>query len=144
MGKRAGTWLLIVLFWSIGFSDFGLKYFEATFSAEHATTQFISIVFAVAFVIGLAATIWRRRPLRHQGWALVRLGVALGAANVLAAEFLLRALKALPTVVVFPINTVVVVVGGLVLGRMIWHERLNRTQSVGIVVAIAAVVLLVS
>ena len=69
-------------------------------------------------------------------------GVGLGIVNYYSAEFLLRALESLDGTVAFPANSVSIVFGAALIGRLVWGERLSRGNLVGLGLAAVALVLL--
>ena len=58
--------------------------------------------------------------------------------NYGSADFLLRAVAVLSGPVVFPANSVAIVLGAALLGWVIWKERLSRANLVGLGLAIVA------
>lgn len=126
-----------------GVIDTLLKAFEEIHGQTTDSAAFLSVVFAIAFVIGLAmrlpAYLLRKERLdaRAIGW-----GVLLGAANYGSAEFLLAAIGQLSGPFVFPANNIAIVIGAAVLGVVFWGERLSRANLLGLALAALALVLL--
>ena len=139
--------LLGLLFLAGGLVDVNMKVFRESFSvAAGGTTSiatFLIFVFGVAFLVGAVAVAWTgvrtgRWPSRA-AWAW---GVGLGIVNYYSAEFLLRALESLDGTVAFPANSVSIVFGAALIGRLVWGERLSRGNLVGLGLAAVALVLL--
>jgi len=95
-------------------------------------------LFVAAAVCSGAYALARRRPWSARA-ALS--GSALGLTNFFATVCLLGALAALPATVVFPITSPSSIAANTILARFLWHERLTPRQFVGMVLAIAVVVL---
>ena len=139
--------LLGVLFVSGGLVDVVMKAFQAGYGDASATPvptpTFLLFVFGVAFALGAAGVAWTGiRTGRWPAPAVVGWGVGLGVINYGSAEFLLRALGSLPAPVAFPLNSVSIVLGAALLGRLVWGERLSRANVAGLGLAAVAVVLL--
>lgn len=139
--------LLGLLFLAGGLVDVNMKVFRESFSvAAGGTTSiatFLIFVFGVAFLVGAVAVAWTgvrtgRWPSRA-AWAW---GVGLGIVNYYSAEFLLRALESLDGTVAFPANSVSIVFGAALIGRVVWGERLSQGNLIGLGLAAVALVLL--
>ncbi len=144
-GKTVGV--LALLFLSGGLVDVNMKVFRESFSvAAGGTTPiatFLVVVFGVAFLVGAVAVVATglrtgRWPSR-EAWLW---GTGLGLVNYYSAEFLLRALERLDGTVAFPANSVAIVFGAALIGRVVWREHLSRANLVGLGLAAAALVLL--
>ncbi|PAP78227.1 EamA family transporter [Rubrivirga marina] len=144
-GKTVGV--LALLFLSGGLVDVNMKVFRESFSvAAGGTTPiatFLVFVFGVAFLVGAAVVV--TTGLRTGRWpsrAAWLWGTGLGVVNYCSAEFLLRALERLDGTVAFPANSVAIVFGAALIGRVVWQERLSRANLAGLGLAAAALVLL--
>ena len=144
-GRTVGV--LALLFLSGGLVDVNMKVFRESFSvAAGGTTPiatFLVFVFGVAFLVGAAVVVATgvrtgRWPSR-EAWLW---GTGLGVVNYYSAEFLLRALERLDGTVAFPANSVAIVFGAALIGRVVWKEHLSRANLVGLGLAAAALVLL--
>jgi len=135
--------ILTLTFCMGGAVDLSMKTFEEGFGAANSRVLFLMGAFGVAFVIG--ATIVGRqmlqrghRPERRTVWW----GLLLGILNYGSLEFLLRAVAVLPGTVVFPANNIGIMVLAAFVGVFFWDERLSRMNTIGIVVAVVALILL--
>jgi drug/metabolite transporter (DMT)-like permease len=144
-GKTVGV--LALLFLSGGLVDVNMKVFRESFSvAAGGTTPiatFLVFVFGVAFLVGAAVVV--ATGLRTGRWptrAAWVWGTGLGLVNYYSAEFLLRALERLDGTVAFPANSVAIVFGAALIGRVVWKEHLSRANLAGLGLAAAALVLL--
>ena len=75
-------------------------------------------------------------------WMDLLQGALLGAFNVLSNVTIAWALMDIEGTIAFPLRRAGMVVGSAVLGWLIWKERLNRSASIGVVLAAVAAVLL--
>ena len=82
-----------------------------------------------------ATSRWPRPP-------VVFWGIVLGLVNYGSAAFLLEAVARLRAPVVFPLNNVSIVLGGALLGRIVWAEPLSRRTWIGLGLAAGAVALI--
>ena len=143
---RGGTLgLLALLFLSGGLVDVLNKAFAETYAGRVPESLFLLFVFGVAFAVGAAAVVATGvRTGRWPGRAVVGWGVLLGLINYGSADFFLRAISwaAGRAAFVFPANSVSIVVGAALIGRLVWSERLSRANVAGLVVAAVALVLL--
>ena len=135
--------LLGLLFATGGAVDVLNKAFSIGFSASVPKPTFLLFVFGVAFVVGLGMVVVQ--GLRTGRWprgAVLGWGVVVGLVNYGSADFFLRAVDALPAPFVFPANSVSVVLGAALVGRLVWDERVSRPNAVGLALAVVALVLL--
>ena len=136
--------LLALLFLSGGAVDINMKVFQEEFAPGGVPiSTFLLFVFGVAFAVGaLAVAVTGARTGRWpsvQAWVW---GIGLGLVNYGSAEFLLRALDEIEGTVAFPANSVAIVLGAALLGRLVWKEPLSRSNLAGLGLAAVALVLL--
>jgi drug/metabolite transporter (DMT)-like permease len=130
--------LLLGLFLVNGICLFVNKWFHTTgLSAERP--QFLGLLFGTAAVVSLAVWgLWSRRG----GWRELATGVPLGVINFGTSFMIIAALDSLPGTIVFPVTAAL----GLVLttgaAAWFWREIPGRLGRAGLVVALAAVVLI--
>jgi drug/metabolite transporter (DMT)-like permease len=142
---RAGRVALLLgfLFLSGGLVDLAWKAYDENYAVSVPKPTFLLVVFGVATLIGAVAVVAAgARTGRWPGWAVVPWGLGLGVINYGSAEFFARAINALPAPVVFPLNSVSIVLGAALIGRLAWGERLSRANVTGLALAAAAVALL--
>ena len=135
--------VLGLLFLSGGAVDTLMKAFDEGFAATVDKSLFLLFVFGVAFALGAVAVV--ERGVRTGAWprgAVVGWGILLGLINYGSADFLLRAVAVLSGPVVFPANSVAIVLGAALLGWAIWKERPSRANLAGLGIAAVALVLL--
>ena len=140
--------LIAVLFLSGGASQTVMKEFAAVRpDAElplYSAVLFVTATFCTYLWMILARdtgrvpdTVPEGRPIGE--WPL---GILLGAMNVLQLVFLLLALHELPAILVFPVSSSLGIICNTVVSLVLWGERPSPAGWLGIVLAIAAVVLL--
>lgn len=139
----AAAGLLVLLFLIGGAVDTTLKAFEEAFAGANSPALFLAVVFAVAFVAGGVVLGVRRLRTRRAvaSRRVLAWGTALGLVNYGSAEFMLRALREIPGTVAFPVNNVAVVTLATLLGMGLWKESIPRNRRLGLVLAVAALVL---
>lgn len=142
---RAGRTLavLALLFLAGGTVDLSMKAFDELFADTVSRPLFQLILFGIAFLIGLALVV--RTRLGAGRWperAALGWGIALGMVNYGSVEFFLRAVSVLSGPFVFPANNIAIVLGGALLGVMVWGESLSRLNRIGLALAALALVLL--
>lgn len=139
--RTAGV--LGLLFLAGGAVDVLNKTFSMAFSDTVAKPAFLLFVFGVAFGMGLVMVLvqgvrtgrWPRGEVL--GW-----GALIGLVNYGSADFFLRAVDVLPAPFVFPVNSVAVVLGAVLVGWVVWGERISRVNALGLGMAVMALVLL--
>ena len=135
--------VLALLFLCGGAVDTLMKAFDEGYAATVDEALFLLFVFGVAFLVGAVAVL--ARGLRGGGWprgAVLAWGVLLGAINYASADFILRAVAVLSGPVVFPANSVAIVLGAALIGTWVWKERLSRANLAGLALAAVALVCL--
>lgn len=130
--------LLVGLFIVNGMCLFVNKWFHTTgLSAERP--MFLGILFGTAALVSVVAWgSWCRRI----SWREVSAGVPLGVINFGTSYMIIRALDSLPGAIVFPVTAalgLVLTTGG---AAWLWREIPGRLGRAGLVVALAAVVLI--
>ena len=139
---RTAALILLAVFLGGGLADLSFKAFDVWFASQVDGHVFLVFAFGLAFLV--SAALLARRP---KGDRMPRsdarvMGLVLGCLNYASILFVLGAVARLPAIVVFPTISVSVVVGGALLGVLIWRERLSFTTVAGIGLAAVAVVLL--
>lgn len=135
--------LLGLLFLAGGLVDVLNKTFTETYAPTVSFSLFLLFVFGVAFLVGAVAVGWTGvRTGRWPRGQTLAWGVGLGLINYGSAEFFLRAIAELPAPFVFPANSVAIVFGAALVGRLVWGETLSRANMAGLAVAAVALVLL--
>lgn len=140
IGSISASWLLVLIFVLTGFADASLKIYEEEFSTNLNELTFMGLVFAAAFIIGSGISFIRKGPLITKQEAM--LGAAIGIPNLYSSIFLIYALGGISGSIAYPIVNILNVLGGTVLGLVIWDDKVTNKQWAGIVAAIIAITLL--
>jgi len=131
-----GAMILILLFMTVGATDFGMKILIA---AGVGMDPLAFVIFSSAAIVCWGLVILQRRKIRARDLSL---GALLGIPNFLSVLFLLLALGELEASSVFPaVSTGAVVLVNLV-AAIFWRERPNRPAAIGLALAVIAVALL--
>lgn len=134
-------WLLILLFLGTGIGDASLKYYEMEFSQIVSKELFMGTVFMTAFLIGMIYILWKK------SWKFTKkeilVGIAIGIPNLLTSIFLISALEIMNGAVVYSSVNVLTVLGGTLLGVLLWKDHFSNKQWAGILLTLGAIILLV-
>lgn len=133
-----GAVLLLALCLGMGLGQVSMKVFRELFPAGHEG-GFLAWLFGTALVAAWGWVAVCGRPVRR---ADVLAGLLLGIPNVCSSLFLLRALRHLPGVMVFPVNDAGVVVVSTAAGILLWGERPSRTSWLALALALGGILLL--
>ncbi len=142
---KHNLFLPIALFLCAGIVDTTIKYAQHAYLNEKGGNIFIAAVFAVAGCVGLILTVYNYARHKHvwEGKSIAA-GLLLGICNYASLIFVLRALGAAgaDSGEVFTLSNVGVVLFSVVCSFLIFEERLTTKGMTGIVLALAAIVLL--
>lgn len=137
--------LPIILFWGGGFIDISLNYNQETYLKNGGSGLFSMTTFGAAFILGLIVLIYRLIA----GKEIFKLkniigGIILGVVNWLSIFLLLRTLKnpAWDSSTAYTIINIGILLLVVIIGVLIFKERLNKKQWFGIVLALAAIILM--
>jgi drug/metabolite transporter (DMT)-like permease len=134
--------LLVGMFAMSGICDVFIKMYERNPSPDVHDAHFVFTIYLISMLSGLMV-LAARRQLQFSLDEL-RTGLWIGIPNLLTFVFMLKALALMPATVAFSLSHLSVVLGGTVLGRTIWKDDLRPTQWLGILMALAAILVLVS
>lgn len=142
---KADLILPMVLFVSSGLLDTTLKYLQTHYIPDNQTSQFLSIVFLLAGVLGALLLLYRL--LKGQATLSLRnlyAGLLLGFINYFSMYFLLNALQTqgLESATVFTVNNVSIVMLSTLLGVLLFKEKLLRVNMVGLALAVVSIVII--
>lgn len=141
--KGARIWLPVAVFIGSGFIDTFMKYNQEKWLSPQDEPLFLSIIFSVAFMSGIALLTIKRQLLHFQ-FKSVLWGIALGVPNYFSMEFLLKALQTegVESSVVFPLNNMGIVLCSSVLAWLFLKEHLSIKNWIGIALSALAIVLI--
>ena len=139
--NRFNLILLTLVFIGSGFIDFSLKYFEQKFYNTLDLSIFSSFIFLFAGVFGLIYLIIKKQSLKLKD---VLGGIVLGILNYYSLYFIIKTLNFYTTnsSKVFAINNVSVVLLTTIIGFTFYKERLNIKSILGIILAVASILVL--
>ncbi len=136
--KIIGTGSLMLLFLMQGTASAMSKVFEHLIGAAQFN-HFLFYTFGFAMLLSIGLCI--RKKERPGKWEIL-FGLLIGIPNFFSASLLLLALEALPAVIVYPTTGV----GGIMIlslaGVVLFHERLEKKQWLGILTVVVSVFLL--
>lgn len=136
--------LPFLVFLGSGLIDVCIKYFQELHVPEEEFALFSALVFFFAAGIGIGFALIRsiKQPLRIN-YTNVLGGIALGVPNFFSIYFLLLALnyKGLTSAAIFTVNNVGIVLLSTLLGILLFQEKLNLSNWLGIGLAVASILL---
>ena len=133
--------LLIVLLTG-GMADAMAKVYSAVqLPAEEPVYMFV--LFICASILTTFLMLWEtRRTGKKASLRDLASGIAIGIPNYFSSLFLLGALRTIPSFITYPVFSA----GGILLvtaaGILLFHERFNRNQSLGLLLILVSLVLL--
>ena len=137
-GQVNAKWLLILILISDGIATSMSKIFREL-GNDLLSDHFVFYTFAGAFILSVILLIYKKeRP----GMREVFYGILLGVPNFVASRTILKALKAIPAVIVYPTRGVCSILLVLLAGIFLFREKLRKHQWVAIGVILVAVALL--
>lgn len=139
---RKGFWLLLLILLCNGCADAMAKVFEQLGDSAESTGYFFWL-FVTAFLLTvLLALSERRRSRKPLLWKEFAAGLGVGVPNYFSSYLLLLALRQLPAFWVYPIFSTGTILLVLLVGALVFRERLNRRQALGVGLILAALALL--
>lgn len=137
--------LPLAIFFGSGIIDSLIKYIQATQITAGQVTAFSTFVFFTAFVLGVLVVLFKKN--RQNKKVLVPTlfwGSLLGIANFGSLFFFINALNhsKLESSLVFALNNMSIVALSAILGAFVFHEKLNKFNLTGILLAIISLYIL--
>lgn len=138
-----GTVLLpVFIFFGTGIGDVLMKLTETANTADDITPM-IAFIYSVSFVFGLLLVIYDITKGKSKWqWKNAVGGAVLGATNFFSTYFIYHAMRVFDNVVLFPIYNIGVVCMTALCGWLLFKEKLNWKNYLGLVLAIIAVILI--
>lgn len=132
--------MLLAMFMMGGSADVIIKMYERTHSPEIHDAHFVGLIYGVALLSGILFLAWKRQL--NFTMQELKIGAMIGIPNLLTFVYMLKALGMLPATVTFSLVHISVVLGGTLLGRYYWKDHLQRTQWLGILIALLSILVL--
>jgi drug/metabolite transporter (DMT)-like permease len=140
--SNAWFYLLVVFF---GFGAIDILFKQVAGHKEVAYTNSLFLIFILAFIIAVIGLVYRMLTKGARiSWPHIMFGWIIGVANFGNILFYLKAhqqLSATPSTVFSAMNIGVITTGTIV-GLVVFKERLTLLNKVGIVLAVAAIIVL--
>lgn len=130
--------LPLFLFLGSGLIDSLVKYVQAVKISDSETSLYTILVFAVAFVVGIMVTIITKTYRQRLNPATLVFGTLLGVVNFGSLYFIIKALNnsGLESSLVFALNNMAIVAFTAILGTLLFKERLNKINFIGVILAL--------
>lgn len=134
----------LIVFIGSGFIDTSLKFLETTYVKEDEVALFSASIFAAAFCIGLVIIFSQlaKKTFKFEIKNLIG-GITLGVINYCSIYFLIKAIgyKNLESSTVFTLNNVAILLTTTILGVVLFSEKLNTKNKLGIFLACLGIIL---
>jgi drug/metabolite transporter (DMT)-like permease len=148
--EPAYIYLPVILFLGMGFIDSLVKLAQYEYISDANLSLFAAILFSISALSGLVASFFRRGRFRSLFAPRSLLwGALLGGVNFGSIFFLVKTLNfidpengAIDSSVVFGINNIGIVALSVILGMLIFQEKLSAVNKTGILICIIATILL--
>lgn len=143
--NKRDIWLPVTLFFGGGLLDTLLNYTDKQFHTGSDPQLYTSMLFLWAGVLGM---FWYLIVLSRgkAGFSLRSwlAGFLLGIPNYASIFFLLRAIAdpEVPSTTIFPLNNIGIVLLSALSGLLLFHEKLDRDNWIGIVLSSASIALI--
>jgi len=133
-------YLPLLLFFGSGIIDTSVNHF----APDGNIPLFLTVIFAVAGSIGIAISVYK--VLQHKAkfkMKAIPFGLALGVVNYGSMYFLLKALRidGFESSNIFTINNVAIVGVSALVGLILFKEHISKQNWLGILIAIASIIL---
>ena len=150
MSDPAFIYLPLILFIGMGVVDSLVKLAQYRYISESNLPLFTTILFSISALVGIGISLTRKNHLVSMYRAGVLFwGTCLGISNFGSIYFLVRTLDhhdpvkgSLDSSIVFGINNIGIVSFSVLLGLLIFREKLSGQNITGIVICILAILLL--
>lgn len=134
----------VLLFFSTGLGDSLIKYAQVQ-AIGSDFLPFLTVIFGVCLLLGILLLgyqkAWREN---NFNWKNLLAGVALGSFNWYSTVFLLQAMQSMEASVIFPAFNAGIVAIASLSGTLLFGEKLRPLNWLGIVMAIAATLIVAS
>ena len=135
---RGRKLLLISVLLVGGFTDSMTNIFDKGGAAE-LKDLFLLITFLTAGVLSAVVSLIRGQHFTKRDFCW---GIVLGIPNYFASFFFLLALKSVPAVIAYPVNSAGALLAVSTAGVLIFREKIDRRKRIGLILILAALILL--
>ena len=118
------------------------KIFEQVGTRDQDELYFFYLFFTAAVLTAVLLLLEWKRTGKALKWSEMAAGIAVGIPNYYASFLLLLALVALPAIIVYPINSTGSILIVMAVDALVFHQKYTKRQWLGIVLVLAAMVLL--
>lgn len=145
---KGSMWIMVVLpalvFLTCGLNDVLMKSSQFFFIKNDGdNASFITIVYLTSLIFGAGSYFLSRKKRKDKFCPQsIFWGILMGTINIINSLCVLKALSVIPASVAFPVINTGIVVLSTFIGLFFFKERLTTRKIVGIVIALAAIVLL--
>ncbi len=134
----------LLLFAGMGFTDLLFKYSQDKYINSNNITLFNSSLFYISFISSFIYVLLKKEGRKLLNNKVIIYGFFLGIANYYGVYFFLKALgtNTLDSSVIFGINNVSIVILSVLIGIIIFKEKTNKINILGIISSITAIIFL--
>ena len=118
------------------------KIFEQVGTRDQDELYFLYLFFTAAVLTACLLFLEWKKTGKSLMWGEMAAGIAVGIPNYYSSFLLLPALVALPAIIVYPINSTGAILIVMAVDALVFHQRYTKRQWLGIVLVLAAMVLL--
>ncbi|MBV5314846.1 MAG: DMT family transporter [Prolixibacteraceae bacterium] len=148
--KKINLWpviLPLVIFLGSGITDSIVKYAQTFFVPNELSLLFSTVVFLTALVLGLTFILFRLKTISKSiTTAEVIGGTILGVANFGSLYFFVMALNnsKFDSSILFGLNNICIVLFSVLIGALVFKEKLSKLNFAGVIMAFAAILILMN
>lgn len=141
-GENRSFLLLLLVLFTGGAGDVMSKVFDELGTAAEGTLFFFWLFLTACLLTSALALREKRRTGAKLLWKELASGILVGIPNYFSSYWLLLALGSLPAVLVYPVASTGTILLVMAASALLFHEKLTRRQLAGILLILAALVLL--
>jgi drug/metabolite transporter (DMT)-like permease len=138
--------LPILLFVGMGLVDLFVKYSQQEFIDDSLSALFSAILFMMAGITGVVTGVFSKKVRKSfTNYKVYLFGIILGLVNFGSIYFLINALNSgvLDSSVLFGVNNVGIVGLSVIIGLLVFKEKVTKINWVGIVLSFIAIIILI-
>ncbi|MEA3317030.1 MAG: EamA/RhaT family transporter [Bacteroidota bacterium] len=143
-------YLPIILFLGMGIVDSLVKYSQHNFVNDNNLALFTIVLFLMAAIAGLTTKILRKTSFKELlNYKVILWGLLLGISNYGSIYFIIKALNykndlgnTFDGSIVFGINNIGIVITSVIIGVIVFKEKLSKINLIGIFISIIAIYVL--